>query len=537
MNSARTGETDVKSPYSNFGAALLSTQSLRAPDAPALTYRGGQQLTYADLDRRVNKVGNALLASGVVPGDRVATLLDSTLSVAENYLAQMKIGTVLCALNPYWTHDTLAQIVSRIEATAFLYDEKFDGLVGEIRTRLPRIQRWIRVGAGGSNDESIDLAPMVSAASDDEPPLGAGGDDLLALFFTSGTTGLPKAVRYTHASGLAIAQSLWRDVPAWRGAALGTGPIIWGVGFIAVAAPAIAAGMRLVLEDSFAPAHALHTIADEGITHISVTPSFFTELLSTPGQEEADLATLRVAMLGGEPLLPSLQSKITARLPGLALYGYFGQTEAPYSVIGRRDEGDLPEGVVGWSRSDGAVRVVDQDGRSIRNRVGAIQLRGPHVMAGYDGQPEATAEVLHDGWFTGGDVGSIDDDGRLTVLGRRSDAIERAGALIMPAQVEEAAARLAGVGEAGAVGLPGANGEMGILLVISPAAGVELDAGEIGAALRSTLPPAAVPDRVVVAEELPHANDGSGGRGKLLRRVLADRFGGLVAAVDENTEV
>jgi fatty-acyl-CoA synthase len=512
-------------------------QALRAPDAPALTHRGGQQLSYADLDQRVNKVGNALLEAGVRPGDRVATLLDSTLSVAENYLAQTKIGSVLCALNPYWSHDTLTQIVSRIDASVFVYDAKFDDIVDEARAVLPWIERWIRVGEPQDNGEAIDLVPLIARAPEDEPPLGAGGDDLLALFFTSGTTGLPKAVRYTHASGLAIAQALWRDVPAWRGASLGTGPIIWGVGFIAVAAPAVAAGMRLVLEDSFAPAHALQTIANEGITHISVTPSFFTELLSIPGQEEADLSTLRVAMLGGEPLLPSLQRKITERLPGLALYGYFGQTEAPYSVIGRRDEGDLPQGVVGWSRSDGAVRVVDQNGNPIRNQVGAIQLRGPHVMSGYDGQPDATAEVLRDGWFMGGDVGSVDDDDRLTVLGRRSDAIERAGALIMPAQVEEAAARLEGVGEAGAVGIDTGNGETRILLVVSPIPGSEPDAAVLHSALRSALPPAAVPDRVVVTDELPHANDGSGGRGKLLRRVLAEQFGDLLTAEHKNAQV
>src|SRR5687768_10080478 len=109
-------------PYSNFGYAILSAQRNRAPHMPALAYCGRERLTYAELDGRVNRTANALLAAGIRPGERVATLLDSTLSVAEIYLAQTKIGSVLCALNPYWTLDTLEQIVTKIEATTFVYD-------------------------------------------------------------------------------------------------------------------------------------------------------------------------------------------------------------------------------------------------------------------------------------------------------------------------------------------------------------------------------------------------------------------------------
>ena len=261
----------------------------------------------------------------------------------------------------------------------------------------------------------------------------------------------------------------------------------------------------------------------EQITHISVTPSFFAELLSSDAHADVDLSSLRVAMLGGEPLLPSLQRRILDRMPGLGLFGYYGQTEAPYSVLARRDA--VPDGVVGWARTGGAVRVVDPEGRRVVGDVGEIQLAGPHVMAGYDGQPDATADALREGWFSGGDLGSMDVDGRLSVLGRRADAISKGGTFTLPVQIEDAASALDGVAEAGAVGVPAEGDDQRILLVVTPRPGDTLEPARIKALLADRLPEPSRPDLIVVADELPHANDGSGGRGKLLRRELRERWG------------
>ncbi|MGW3472797.1 class I adenylate-forming enzyme family protein [Saccharopolyspora sp. NPDC000995] len=510
--------------YANFGYAALTAQCDRTPDDTAVTFAGRESFSYAELNHRVNRRANALATAGLHSGYRVATLLDSTLSVAEIYLAQAKLGTVLAALNPFWTPETFAPIVNRLQASAFVYDAKFDDLVGELRPALPAVRYWIRIGGPAAG--AIDLDALTESASPDEPEPGPGGDAPLALFFTSGTTGLPKAVTHTHASALAIAEKLWLDVPLGRDAVVGTGPIIWGIGFLAVAAPALAGGARLVLEEGFGPDQFLEAVPRERITHISVTPSFFVGLLSGNAHQGVDLSSLRVAMLGGEPLLPSLQQRILERLPGLALYGYYGQTEAPYSVIARRDL--VPDGVVGWARTGGAVRVVDAQGRRILGEVGEIQLAGPHVMAGYDRQLEATADALRDGWFIGGDLGVLDEQGRLSVLGRRADAMPRGGTFTLPVQVEDAASAVDGVAEAAAVGVPADASDQKILLVVRPEPGVSLDADTVRAALTDKLPEASRPDLVVVADELPHANDGSGGQGKLLRREVRERWGHLV---------
>ncbi|MBW8483703.1 class I adenylate-forming enzyme family protein [Actinomadura parmotrematis] len=514
------------SPFSNYAYAILTANALRTPDKVALTYCGDQSFTYDELNRRVNKVAHGLLAAGVAPGTRVASLMNETLHVAEVYLAQMKIGSTVAALNPYWPADTLRQVVEHSECTAFVYDATVEELVNAIRPELPNVKLWLRVG--GAAADTVDLDALAEAGADAEPPLGGFGNDLLALFYTSGTTGLPKAVMHTHFSSLASAQ-IWLDVDREQDSVMGTGAIIWGIGFPALVGPAFYAGMTLVLEQDWGPANFLTVVPREKVTHVSLIPSFFSALLGSDDHAGADLSSLKAIVLGGEPLLPGLRERIMKRLPGAAIYSYYGQTEAPYTCFGRQDDGSQEISSVGRARMSCAVRVTGPNGDRVVDEVGEINLSGPNVMAGYDRLPDKTADVLRDGWYVGGDVGRIDADGFLYVIGRREDAILKGGQWTQPVQVEEAAIDVEGVAEAGAVGVPahpeGQDAvEQRILLAVVPRAGAALDPGAVKAALAARLPAHQVPDAIVVADGLPHTQDASGGPGKLLRRGIRDQY-------------
>lgn len=512
----------ARSPYGNYGHAILTAGALRSPDQVALTYCGERRFTYDELNRIVNRRAHALLAAGITPGQRVAALLNETLHVAEVYLAQAKMGAVTAALNPYWPLDTLRAVVRHSRCTAFVYDATVEQAVAEIRPSLPEVTTWIKVGGPGA--DAVDLDALASDAPEDEPPIEGGYDDPLALYYTSGTTGLPKAVLHTHASSLATAQ-IWLDVPRGPDAVFGTGAIIWGIGFPAIVGPALYAGMRLVLEQDWGPANFLRVVPRERVTHVSQIPSFYAALLGGTEHEDVDLSSLRVIMLGGEPLTATMLERIKGRLPDAAVYSYYGQTEAPYTCMGRVDDGSTPLGSSGPARTGNAVRVTGPSGERFVAEVGEINLAGPHVMTGYDGLPERTAEVLRDGWYVGGDLGTVSADGVLRVLGRREDSILKGGVWTQPVAVEEAAAALDGVAEAGAVGIPAhvegqEAAEQEILLAVVPRAGHTLDASKLALALADALPPHRRPDRIVVADELPHSQDASGGPGKLLRREL-----------------
>lgn len=504
----------ARSPYGNYGYAILTAGALRTPDRVALTYCGEQSFTYDELNRIVNRRAHALLAAGVKPGQRVAALLNETLQVAEVYLAQAKIGAVTAALNPYWPVETLRAVVERSGCTAFVYDATVEQVVEQIRPALPGVAVWIRASDLDHDDES-------------EPALGGHFDDPLALYYTSGTTGLPKAVVHTHASSLATAQ-IWLDVPREENSVFGTGAIIWGIGFPAIVGPALYAGMRLVLEQDWGPANFLKVVPREKVTHVSQIPSFYAALLGGTEHAEADLSSLRVIMLGGEPLTAAMLARIKERLPDAGVYSYYGQTEAPYTCMGRVDDGSTPLGASGRARTGNAVRITGPDGERLIGRNGEINLAGPHRMAGYDGEPDKTAEVLRGEWYVGGDLGTVSADGVLQVLGRREDAILKGGAWTQPATVEEAAAALDAVAEAGAVGVPEGGAEQKILLAVVPRAGQSLDAAKVALALADTLPAHQQPDHIVVADALPHFQDASGGPGKLLRREIRDTYAHLL---------
>jgi acyl-coenzyme A synthetase/AMP-(fatty) acid ligase len=505
----------ARSPYGNYGHAILTAGAMRTPDRVALTYCGEQSFTYDELNRNVNRRANALLAKGVTPGQRVGALLNETLLVAEVYLAQAKIGAVTAALNPYWPVETLRDVVAASGCTAFVHDATVAGVVEQIKESLPGVTTWI---------DARDL----TGESDEEPPSAGGYDDLLALYYTSGTTGLPKAVAHTHASSLATAQ-IWLDVPRGPDSVFGTGAIIWGIGFPAIVGPALYAGMRLVLEQDWGPANFLRVVPRERVTHVSQIPSFYAALLGSADHEGVDLSSIQVIMLGGEPLTATMLDRIKGRLPQAAVFSYYGQTEAPYTCMGRVDDGSTPLGSSGRARTGNAVKITDPAGNRVVDEVGEINLAGPHRMAGYDGLPEKTAEALRGDWYVGGDLGILSADGVLRVLGRREDAILKGGVWTQPVAIEEAVSALDGVAEAGAVGAPEGAADQKILLAVVPRAGHSLDASKLALALADALPAHQRPDHIVVAEELPHSQDASGGPGKLLRRQIREQYGHLLA--------
>lgn len=517
--------TSLLSPYSNYAYVVLTAQALRAPDAVAVTGPGQHDVTYAELDARVNQRAYALASAGVQPGARVAALLSDPMAIIELYLALAKLGAVTAAMNPYWPDEVLAAVSDSTGCSAFVHDTGTAAAVSRVRSLLPQIGNWMHVG--GPADGALDLDALTVSAPSDPPVLGAAGEDPLALFFTSGTTGLPKAVVHTHASATAVAQ-IWLDIPRSPDGAFATGPIIWGIGFAVIAGPALYGAMRLVLAPAFGPAELLHLGQRQRVTHISVIPSFFTQLFSDEAHRDADLSSLEVIMLGAEPLLPSLLERIRARLPQAAVYSYYGATEAPYSCWTRQDERRGVLSVSGRARTGGAVRVVDASGARVVAEIGEIQLGGPHLMTGYDGRPEQTATALRDGWYVGGDLGMVDEDGVLTVLGRREDAIRKLGRWALPSEVEDAALALEEIAEAGAVGVPEDADEQQILLAVVPRDGAVVDADSVRKRLLA-MPEESRPDVVVMVSELPHANDASGGRGKLLRREIRSRWGSVLA--------
>jgi fatty-acyl-CoA synthase len=506
-----------RSPYDNYAYAMLTANALRTPDKIALVYRG-RTYSFDELNRSVNKRANALAAAGVQPGQRVGSLLSEAISIAELYPAEAKLGAVIAAYNPYWEEEQIVRTTELSKLDAFVFDRANAPMIAKVRARLPGIKLWLAIG--GPQQGAVDLDRLTADASDAEPPLGAFGGDPLAFFYTSGTTGVSKAVMHTHSSTKAMSEFLL-ELPHDEEHVWGTGPIIWGVGYPCTLGAANYVGMKVALEDDFGPRPFLVAVQRERISHVTMLPSQWADLLANHPHEDFDLSSLKVILLGAEPIGSALLAKIRKRLPQVGLYAFYGQTEAPYTCIGKI--GDEARGI-GRPRTGCAVKILDPRGNRVMGEVGDLAITGPHRMAEYWGQPEKNAEALRDGWFFSGDLGMIDAEGRVHVLGRKEDAISKGGRYIRPLEIEDQVMTISGVGEAGAVGAPDGAVEQKIILAVAPETGRRLTEAQIRAALDEKLPATHRPDLIVVAEELPHTNDASGGRGKLLRRGIRDKY-------------
>lgn len=499
--------------YGNYGYSVISANADRSPDKLAVRYRG-RDYTFDEINRRVNRTANALLELGVRPGDRVAVLLDDVIAIVDTYLALAKVGATLVALNPYWTEEVLSGVLAHCQV-AFVYVSENEK--ARVKASIPQARPQPDIILSGDvalAPGELSLPAALASAPDSEPPLGAADDDPAAFFFTSGTTGLPKPVVHSHSSCRSMAE-IWLALPRSASSMWGTGPIIWGIGFPCTIGAALYVGMPVVLEDDFGPEGFLGAMRHSPVSHMTVIPSFWSELLSMPEADEIDLSCLQAVVIGGEPLGSNLLNAIKSRAPGAQIFSFYGQTEAPYTCFGRLDDDSQAANAVGTPRPTCAAQVLDPNGRRVVNEVGELAVNGPHRMAEYYGLPDKTADAIREGWFFSGDMAIQDAQGCITVLGRKEDAIHRQGKFVQPLTVEDAAMGLPGVIEAGAVGVETGQGDTKILLAVRC---VDQQTEEsLRSALADVLAPEAVPDCVVVAAELPHGNDNSGGKGKLLR--------------------
>lgn len=509
-----------KAPYGNYAHAVLTNNAVRTPDDVALVYRG-RSYTFDALNKRVNRTANALTALGVKPGQKVASLLGEALHVAETYFAEAKIGAIIAAFNPYWAPEMVVAMARQSKIDWLALDAPNAGIAPLIRAELPHV-KLIAIGTG--IDGAVSLDDAVAGASDAEPPLGGFFDDPMGFFYTSGTTGTSKAVVHSHSSCIQMSTVLY-EVERSADSVWGSGPIIWGIGFPCTIGAAVYAGMKVALEDDLGPAKLLDAVQRERISHITMIPSQWGDILSNHPHQDFDLSSLKVILLGGEPISPNIFSRLMERLPGLSLYSFYGQSEGPYNCVNTISEAPMAA-TSGRARIGQAVQTIGAGGDRVVGVPGEIIMTGPHLFQGYDGQPEKTAEVLKDGWFYTGDLGLMDDSGRLTVLGRKEDAITRGGHYLRPIQIEDVAGAIEGVAEAGVAGSPAGATEQKIILAVSPQPGASLDEARLRAKLTTMLPAEAMPDLIVVADSLPHGNDASGGRGKLLRREIRALYEG-----------
>ncbi len=416
------------------------------PDLVAIDF-AGDAVTYAELNAWADGVAHELRSRGVSAGDRVSFLGVNSLEWCAAALGALKLGAIAVGFNQRMLARELIALVEDCEPSVVVCDENLRTRLDEVHQARPEFSimmfeqdvRPLR----GRQPEPI-AAPVVDLT------------DPTAIVFTSGTTGRPKGVIFTHATiaGEMHEWSLMEGVLPNKLRPLLVLPLFTAAGIIWGIARTIIHGGTLFLQPGFDPAAALRVLIDDKANTLTGPPILFEQIAKVPGFDDADLSHLTTAHVGGARVPVDLLKKWLPR--GVALRQIYGQTEIGGSatVTPRADAETKPE-KCGWGTIFTKVRVVDAEGRDCApGEPGEILLRGPGKMPGYWRNADATRATLRDGWLHTGDLGSLDDDGYLTFVDRMKDMIISGGLNISPAEIEAVINTIPGVEEVAVISVP-----------------------------------------------------------------------------------
>lgn len=465
-------------------AAMLEASTERFPDREAVVELGGERLTYRQLFERSAAVAGGLRAAGLAPGSRAAIRLGNGLDWVLAFFGCQLARVVAVPVNVRLADEEVRYVVEDSGAT-------FSFLPG---APLP---------AG---------EPLVD--------LSASPEDVAAIFYTSGTTGFPKGAMTTHRNFVSNAETAARVVGMRRGEptrTLVSVPLFHVTGCNSQLLALTQLGGATVVMPQFDVTAFLDAVVEERIDNLVSVPAIYWLALHQPSFAERDYSCVRFLSYGGAPIAPELVSAIMAAFPAARVGNGFGLTET--SSIATY----LPhEDAAAHADSVGYPAPVDDvalDGSDPVNGVGELLVRGPNVVAGYWGKPEATDEAFVDGWLRTGDLARIDDAGRVSIVDRAKDMINRGGENVYCVEVENVLAGAPGVFEVAVVGV--ADPVMGekVGAVVVPVPGEALDVAAVVSYARAHLADFKVPQYVSVSAEALPRNPG----GKVRKPLLRDR--------------
>lgn len=468
-----------------------------AGSAPAFEMADGEVLTYAELIDEVGRAAAALKSLGIGPGDRVMAQVEKSLANVFLYLATLKVGAVFNPLNSAYTPAELeyfiadaqpalivapAERIAEIEAAA---------AAGKVRS----LQTMAADGSGSFMQLAAGQKPLRGTATRE-------ADDLAALIYTSGTTGRSKGAMITHRNIASNAETLhayWGFRPG--DVLLHALPIFHVHGLFVALHTALLNGSRILWLPKFDLEEVLRLLPRA--TVVMGVPTFYTRLLANRAFGPRHCRKLRLVVSGSAPLLAETHREFAART-GQDILERYGMTETGMITSNPYDGERLP-GSVGYALPGISVRVVDRGRRVAAGEVGVLEVKGPNVFKGYWRNAKKTREELRkDGYFISGDLATMAQDGRVTIVGRAKDLIITGGFNVYPKEIEEEINGLPGVAESAVVGVPHPDFGEGIIAIIAPLPGKKPPSETATiAALAKRLAKFKLPKRVFIAKDLP----------------------------------
>ena len=512
---------------------ILTIANAIVPDRPALVH-DGVTLAYAGLADRANRLANALAAYGVGPGDRIAVMDVNTPVHFEAYFAAARLDAVYVPLNFRGHGEEIGYPLRHASPKVIVAGERYAPLIAGLGSDAASAS-VLAVDGGVPPDGWRSYEELLAEGDADEMLFPEGSpDETAVLLFTAGTTGQPKAVMLSHDSFTSfMLANMEPPDPEVEERTLLTLPMYHIAGLQAALA-GVFGGRTVVLQRQFEPREWMTLVQEHRIERALIVPTMLKQLLDHPEFPGHDLSSLRVLTYGGSSMPPPVIERAVAALPGVQFINAFGQTETGSTIAMVPPEDHVLEGPpevverrrrhltsIGRPLPDVEVRIVDEDGHElVAGEQGEIAARGPRLMRGYWGQPEATAQAVHGGWLYTGDLGYMDEDGYIYLTGRAKDFIKRGGEMVAPEEVEQLLHACPGVEECAVIGVPDETwGERVVAVVVATAGSEPSEEALLDAC--HTLARFKRPEQVTFVSELPR-----NALGKVLKNELRARFGG-----------
>lgn len=458
----------------------------------------GQTVGWKEFEARVARMAGGLREMGLEPGTRVATLALNSPVYLELLLAIWWCGGVLVPLNTRLAAEEIRYILEHAEAGLVFADADMAALAS--------------AGAGSATPVVLDDAVYSSLLEGPSiEPAAVSYEDTAGIFYTGGTTGLPKGVELSHRNFAFAASGMLRDLQLGPASVyLHAAPMFHLADFGIGMGVTLGAGTHSFLA-RFTPEDVYRRLQGDGVTHLNLVPTMLAAVLDSPGRDDRLLAQVTHISYGAAPITPALLERVLQGFPNAAVNQFYGMTEccgasvflAPeFHVVTGPGAGKLK--AAGQAIPGFELRIADDNGRPVpTGTVGEILMRGAPVMKGYWRDPAQSAKALADGWLHSGDGGYLDEDGFLHVVDRIKDMIISGGENIYCSEVENALASHPSVQACAAVGLPDEKWGERVHAVIVLRAGAAVSAEELREHVRSRIAGYKVPKSYEFADALP----------------------------------
>ncbi len=495
----------------NFYSAVAASIDA-GPERVFLETDDGKTHLRADLARESARFARLLIEAGAVRGDRVAVQVEKSPASLFLYLGCLRAGLVYLPLNTAYQRSELTYFLQDAQPRIVVCKPESLDLMRELSAVATRVLTLDGEGRGSLADAAAAL-PSEFVTVDSAP------DDVAVILYTSGTTGRSKGAMVTHRNLLSNARAL---IDCWgfseRDVLLHALPVFHIHGLFVANHCALLSGARVLWHRKFDPALVLRDLPRA--TVMMGVPTFYTRLLAQPQFDREVCRNMRLFISGSAPLLLETFEDFRAR-SGQTILERYGMSEAGM-ICSNPLDAQRRGGSVGFPLTGVSVRVANEQDRPLpRGDVGGIQIKGENVFAGYWHMPEKTREEFTaDGYFRTGDVGTIDADGYVSIVGRAKDLIISGGYNVYPKEIELALDALPGVAESAVIGVPHPDFGETVAAVVVARKDAKLDPAAMIAELKKNFANYKVPKQVHVVEDLPR-----NAMGKVQKALLRERYG------------